>query len=179
VPNTSAGSNVATFSAAPTASALEAFAECLSAVASSAGLLTGGSALSQAVAVDLVRAETARALQLPWAVRVLDGDVRVGRARVSPRAVLERAVAQTETERRLRRLHVQVDRDGRDCPEVEADEELLASALSGLLVGLAVYAGYLCGKLFEQREILPHVDVVYVRDVISQEAGVPLLEVQR
>src|SRR5689334_9098057 len=46
-----------------------AFAECLTAVASSASLLSPGSTLAQAVAVDLVRAEAARALQLLAAMR--------------------------------------------------------------------------------------------------------------
>src|SRR5262245_26740131 len=81
-----------------------AFADCLTAVASSANLLSPGSTLTQTVAVDLVRAEAARALQLLLAARVLKGDVSVARRDVSARTIVERAAEQTAAERRLRGL---------------------------------------------------------------------------
>ena len=72
--------------------AFGAFADCLTAVASSADLLSSGSALTQAVAVDLVRAEAARALHLLKALRVLRGEVSPLRSPLYPRAVLQRVV---------------------------------------------------------------------------------------
>src|SRR5262245_52212999 len=88
-----------------------AFADCLTAVASSAGLLSSGSALTQAVAVELVRAEAAHALHLLRAVRVLRGEVNPVRRPVYPRAVLQRVVDETEAERRLRGVTLTVDRN--------------------------------------------------------------------
>jgi hypothetical protein len=109
-------------------------AECLTAVASSAGLLTSGSALTQTVAVDLVRAESARALQLLRAVRVLRGDIRPSKQTVTPRAVVRRVVEETEAERRLRGLALTVECDGAESPSISGDEGLLAAAVSALVV---------------------------------------------
>jgi len=81
---------------APTADlTFAAFADCLTAVASSANLLSPGLTLTQAVAVDLVRAEAARALQLLVAARVLRGDISVARREMPARTIVDRAVEQT------------------------------------------------------------------------------------
>ena len=114
--------------------AFGAFADCLTAVASSAGLLGSGSALTQSVAVDLVRAEAARALHLLRAVRVLRGEVNPGRRIVYPRAVLQRVVDETEAERRLRGLSLSVDRNRMDAAPFTGDEELLVAAIGALVV---------------------------------------------
>jgi len=116
----------------------EAFADALTAVASSAGLLSSGSGLTQAVAVDLVRAEASRALQLLRALRVIRGEVSPKRRAVLPRVVLQRVIEQSESERRLRGLTLTIDRDGADCPALLGDEELLVASVSSLAVAASV-----------------------------------------
>jgi len=114
-----------------------AFADCLTAVASSANLLSPGSTLTQAVAVDLVRAEAARALQLLVAARVLRGDVSVARREVPARTIVDRAVEQTAAERRLRGLAL--DAPSRRVGEtLSGDEDLLAASFSALILAPAV-----------------------------------------
>jgi hypothetical protein len=114
-----------------------AFADCLTAVASSANLLSPGSTLTQAVAVDLVRAEAARALQLLVAARVLRGDVSVARREVPARTIVDRAVEQTAAERRLRGLTL--DAPSRRVGEtMSGDEDLLAASFSALILAPAV-----------------------------------------
>lgn len=114
--------------------AFGAFADCLTAVASSAGLLSSGSALTQTVAVDLVRAEAARALHLLHALRVLRGEVSPLKRPVYPRAVLHRVVEETEAERRLCGIALTVDRSKADAPPLVGDEELLVAAIGALVV---------------------------------------------
>jgi ParB-like chromosome segregation protein Spo0J len=128
---------VAPAQAATTDLTFAAFADCLTAVASSANLLSPGSTLTQTVAVDLVRAEAARALQLLVAARVLKGDISVARREVAARSVIERAVDQTAAERRLRGLTV--DTPSRKVSEtVAGDEDLLAASFSALILAPAV-----------------------------------------
>ena len=115
-----------------------AFADCLTAVASSANLLSPGATLTQTVAVDLVRAEAARALQLLQAARVLKGDVSVARRDVAARTVVERAVEQTAAERRLRGLAIDAPTTRKVGEMVSGDEELLASSLGALILAPAV-----------------------------------------
>jgi hypothetical protein len=121
--------------------AFGAFADCLTAVASSAGLLSSGSALTQAVAVDLVRAEASRALQLLRAVRVLRGEISPARRAIYPRVVLQRVVDETEAERRLRGLRLSIDRNSLDAPPLTADEELLVSSIGALVVAAPALLG--------------------------------------
>jgi hypothetical protein len=121
--------------------AFGAFADCLTAVVSSAGLLSSASALTQAVAVDLVRAEAARALQLLRALRVLRGEISPARRATSPRVVLQRVVDETEAERRLRGVTMSVDRNRMDGPPLTADEELLVAATGALVVAAPVLLG--------------------------------------
>ena len=111
-----------------------AFADCLTAVASSANLLSPGSTLTQTVAVDLVRAEAARALQLLLAARVLKGDVSVARREVAARAIVERAAEQTAAERRLRGLTLDAPSTRKVGETVSGDEDLLASSLGALIL---------------------------------------------
>jgi hypothetical protein len=121
-------------SALPTGVAFSAFADCLTAVASSANLLSPGSTLTQTVAVELVRAEAARALQLLVAARVLSGDVSAVRRDVSARTIVERAVDQTAAERRLRGVALDSTLVAAAREVVSGDEELLAASIGTLIV---------------------------------------------
>jgi hypothetical protein len=114
--------------------AFGAFADCLTAVAASAGLLSSGSALTQAVAADLVRAEAARALHLLQALRVLRGDVSPSRRAICPRTVLQRVEDETQAERRLRGINLTVERNRTDGPPLMGDEELLVASIGALVV---------------------------------------------
>src|SRR6185436_15370536 len=114
--------------------ATDQLAQSLLALASSANLLSGGSPLTVAVAADLVRAEAARALQLLLASRVLRDEVPVSRLKVPVRSLIDRAMQMTLAERRLRATEVHVHADGVRDAAVRGDEELLASALAGLVM---------------------------------------------
>jgi ParB/RepB/Spo0J family partition protein len=121
--------------------ASDQLAQSLMALASSANLLSGGSPLTVAVAADLVRAEAARALQLLLASRVLRDEVPVSRLRVPVRTIIDRAMQMTMAERRLRASEVLVLADGVRDAAVRGDEELLASALAGLLMATVGLVG--------------------------------------
>jgi ParB-like chromosome segregation protein Spo0J len=114
-----------------------AFAECLTAVASSASLLAPGSTLTQVVAVDLVRAEAARALQLLIAMRVLRGEAAPARRPVTISLLLERTRERSVAERRLRGLTIDVDVQPHAPVTVWGDEELLMSALGTMVMSTA------------------------------------------
>jgi ParB/RepB/Spo0J family partition protein len=121
--------------------ASDQLAQALLALASSANLLSGGSPLTVAVAADLVRAEAARALQLLLASRVLRDEVPVSRLKVPVRTIIDRAMQITLAERRLRATEVQVLADGVRDAAVRGDEELLASALAGLVMATVSLVG--------------------------------------
>ena len=121
--------------------AADQLAQSLLALASSANLLSGGSPLTVAVAADLVRAEAARALQLLLASRVLRDEVPVSRMKLPMRTVVDRAMQMTLAERRLRATEVHVLVDGVRDAAVRGDEELLASALAGLLMATVSLVG--------------------------------------
>ncbi len=118
----------------PHDSALDELARSLSALASSANLLSGGSSLTNVVAADLVKAEASRALQILLASRVLRDEVPVNRAKVPVKSILDRAMQLTGAERRLRGADVRVTLEGSRDAAVRGDEELLASAVAGLLM---------------------------------------------
>ena len=126
--------------------ATDQLAQSLLALASSANLLSGGSPLTVAVAADLVRAEAARALQLLLASRVLRDEVPVSRLKVPVRAVIDRAMQMTQAERRLRATEVHVLADGVRDAAVRGDEELLASALAGLVMATVSLVGEKGGR---------------------------------
>ena len=140
LPAQDAGPNAAAVPARPappmerSAGATDHLAQSLLALASSANLLSGGSPLTVAVAADLVRAEAARALQLLLASRVLRDEVPVSRLKVPVRSLIDRAMQMTLAERRLRATEVHVHADGVRDAAVRGDEELLASALAGLVM---------------------------------------------
>jgi ParB family chromosome partitioning protein len=113
---------------------LAALADCLTAVATSAGLLSSGVTLTHAVAVDLVRAEAARALQLLVAMRVLKGDAMLSRRSASLRALIERTLDRSASERRLRGIALDADVKANAPSTVWGDEELLVSAFGALVM---------------------------------------------
>jgi ParB-like chromosome segregation protein Spo0J len=121
--------------------ATDQLAQSLLALASSANLLSGGSPLTVAVAADLVRAEAARALQLLLAGRVLRDEVPVSRLKVPVRTIIDRAMQMTLAERRLRATEVQLVTDSVRDAAVRGDEELLSSALAGLLMATVSVVG--------------------------------------
>jgi len=121
--------------------AIEQLAQSLLALASSANLLSGGSPLTVAVAADLVKAEAARALQLLLASRVLRDEVPVARLKVPIRAAIDRAMQLTLAERRLRGSDVRVSVDTVRDAAVRGDEELLASAIAGLVMATVGLVG--------------------------------------
>jgi ParB family chromosome partitioning protein len=123
------------------AGASEQLAQSLLALASSANLLSGGSPLTVAVAADLVRAEAARALQLLLATRILRDEVPVARVKVPVKTVLDRAMQLTVAERRLRGTEVIVSAEGLRDAAVRGDEELLASAVAGLVMATVGIVG--------------------------------------
>jgi ParB-like chromosome segregation protein Spo0J len=112
---------------------LAALAECLTAVASSANLLSTRSTLTQAVAADLVRAEAARALHLSLAGRVLASEAAPVRRGVAAPLVAERAIEATAAEWRLRGGSVTLAVDGAP-GSLRADEDMLNGALAGVLL---------------------------------------------
>ena len=121
--------------------ATDQLAQSRLALASSANLLSGGSPLTVAVAADLVRAEASRALQLLLASRVLRDEVPVSRLKVPVRTLIDRAMQLTLAERRLRATEVHVLADGVRDAAVRGDEELLASALAGLVMATVSLVG--------------------------------------
>ncbi len=127
--------------------AAEALAQSLSALASSANLLSGGSQLTQTVAADLVRAEAARALQLLLAGRVLRGDVAIARTRVPVKVIVDRAMQITAAERHLRGADVRLNVEGTRDAIVRGDEELLSGAVAGLMMTTVVLVGDLRGPV--------------------------------
>jgi ParB/RepB/Spo0J family partition protein len=114
--------------------ALDELARSLSALASSANLLSGGSSLTNVVAADLVKAEASRALQILLASRVLRDEVPVNRTKVPVKTIVDRAMQLTGAERRLRGTDVRLVLEGSRDAAVRGDEELLASAVAGLLM---------------------------------------------
>ena len=115
-----------------------AFAECLTAVSASANLLSPGATLTQAVAVDLVRAEAARGLQVLLAMRVLRGDAVLSRRPLSVRMLLDRIVERSAAERRLRGTSLSIEAHPNTPAIAWGDEELLAAAIGALVMATSV-----------------------------------------
>jgi ParB-like chromosome segregation protein Spo0J len=127
-----------------------ALAQCLSSLASSSGLLSADGSLAAAVAIDLVKAESARALQLLIAARVLRADAPLSRATVLASVLAERVARTTAAERRLRGIDLTVCQGESGDMTADADEELLASAVCALVMA----AGTLVDGGRERRIIL-------------------------
>jgi hypothetical protein len=130
-----------------------AFAECLTSLASAANLLSPGTSLAHAVAVDLVRAEAARALQLLIAMRIARGEAMLNRRPVSLRMLFERTLERTAAERRLRGLTLEIDVEGNTPATVWGDEELLGSAFATIATSVAVLAETPYGRTIALRAV--------------------------
>jgi hypothetical protein len=114
----------------------------LSALGVCANLMGDGvPALARLTAANLIRAEVCRARCLLQALRVWRDEVAVRCVPVAALALVDRVLQSVEPERRLRGLVVDRQLDASAC-RVAADEELLVSALSGvLLVAFGVVEG--------------------------------------
>ena len=148
-----------------------AFAECLTAMASSASLLSPGSTLAQAVSVDLVRSEAARALHLLMAMRVSRGEAAMTRRQVALRMLFERALERTAPERRLRGLSLEVEVEGNTPATVWGDEELLGCAVTTIIMAIAVLSETPYGRSVTLRAVR-HGDESYVITAVH-EAELP------
>jgi ParB-like chromosome segregation protein Spo0J len=106
----------------------------VSALVSCAELLASPSALTQAVAADLVRAEAARALDSLIAVRILRDEMPLSRAPVAIQTILDRLASAAALERQIRgiALHIDATADARTTM-IKADSRFIVSALSGLV----------------------------------------------
>jgi nitrogen-specific signal transduction histidine kinase len=127
----------------PGADASSELERSLSALGVCAHLLDDSApALARMAAANLIRAEVCRALCLLQASRVLRDDAVIRRVPVSVRALIDRVLQSVEPERRLRNVVVDRQVDVSVC-RVSADEELLASALCGvLLVSFGLLDGF-------------------------------------
>ena len=111
---------------------------CLRALESSSSLLDdAGSPLARSVAARLMRAESRRAICLAQAVRVLGGEVESRPRRLAIHDVVSGVLRAVEPERCLRNVALKPQLTPSHS-RVDADEDLLAGALSGVL--LATFA---------------------------------------
>ena len=119
---------------AGTSVATAELSQAIAALASCAGMLTGASHLAQTMAVDLIRAEAARALDMLTALRVLRDEMPMARVKVSIGALVDRAAKGTAFERQLKGidLRLEVDSAAHACA-VKGDAQRLADALCVLI----------------------------------------------
>jgi ParB/RepB/Spo0J family partition protein len=105
----------------------------VSSLVSCAELLASPSALTQAVAADLVRAEAARALDSLIVIRILRDEMPLSRAPIATQTLLDRLGAAAALERQIRGVALQIDAasDVR-ATMLKADARLLVSALTAL-----------------------------------------------
>jgi hypothetical protein len=133
-PRTSAGRQAAPAAADPIGVISSELERSLLALGICANMLGDSApALARLAAANLIRAEVNRALCLLQASRVLRDDVVIRRASVDGRTLVERVLQSVEPERRLRAISIDRQPDVSSC-RVAANEELLASALAGLLL---------------------------------------------
>jgi hypothetical protein len=115
---------------------------CLRALESSSSLLDdSGSHLTRSVAARLLRAESRRAICLAQAVRVLGGKVEPRPQRLAIHDVVNGVLRAVEPERCLRNVALKPQLTPSHS-RVDADEDLLVGALSGVLLAtFALIAG--------------------------------------
>jgi hypothetical protein len=110
-------------------------AHSLAAVLSCAELLSDGvPALTREVAIDMIRAEAQRAACMVQATRVFECGVPEDRCLVTPRAVIERVGRIIAADSRLRGLALEISVTAVDTTRLNVDADLLASALSGVIL---------------------------------------------
>jgi hypothetical protein len=110
----------------------------VTALVSCAELLASPSALTQAVAADLVRAEAARALDALVAIRVLRDEMPISRAPVAVHTLLERVATAAALERQIRGVALSIDAPSEiRSTTIKADLRLIVTAVSGLTAATA------------------------------------------
>ena len=115
------------------AAAFDEVARSLAAAEACVPLLAQSTGLLRLAALDVVRAETARAGGLLQLLRFLRGDISPPMTAVSTTAVVQRVVQALESERRLRSIALTTRSDVSDAT-CTGDETLLANTLITLLV---------------------------------------------
>jgi ParB-like chromosome segregation protein Spo0J len=106
--------------------------QVLSGLMTSATLLSNDSTLTQALAADLVRAETTRAMDLLIALGVLSDEMPMARVEVAVTGLLHRAARSAAAGNRLRGIALRVEEPA-EALFIRGDEQLLATVVSGLL----------------------------------------------
>ena len=115
-------------------------AQALSALRASTNLLSDrGPALASTVAANLIRAEAWRATCLLQTARFLRGEISPAPKPVQAQAIIGQVLKSIEPERRLRGISIEERIDVGDV-RVQADEDLLVNALSGLLMATIALA---------------------------------------
>jgi hypothetical protein len=117
----------------PEAAAFDEVARSLGAAEACVPLLAQATGLLRIAALDVVRAETARAGGLLQLLRFLRGDLTPAVTAVSTSAVLHRVVQAVESERRLRSVSLTARSSVGDAT-IAGDETLLANTLLALLL---------------------------------------------
>ena len=115
------------------AAAFDEVARSLAAAEACVPLLAQSTGLLRLAALDVVRAETARAGGLLQLLRFLRGDISLPMTAVSTTAVVQRVVQALESERRLRGIALTTRSDVVDAT-CTGDETLLANTLITLLL---------------------------------------------
>jgi signal transduction histidine kinase len=123
---------------AGTSAATAELSQAISALASCAGLLPGASQLTQTMAVELIRAEAARALDMLTALRVLRDEMPMARVKVAIGPLIDRAVRGTVLERQLNGIDLQMEVDPvAHASAVKGDAQRLADAICALISATA------------------------------------------
>ncbi len=114
--------------------------QSLSALRASTNLLSDrGGGLAATVAANLIRAEAWRATCLLQAARFLRGEISPAPKPVQAQAIIGQVLKSIEPERRLRGVTIE-ERINLGDARILVDEDLLVSALSGLLMAMMALA---------------------------------------
>jgi hypothetical protein len=114
--------------------------QSLSALRASTNLLSDrGGGLAASVAANLIRAEAWRATCLLQAARFLRGEISPAPKPVQAQAIIGQVLKSIEPERRLRGVTIE-ERISLGDARILVDEDLLVSALSGLLMAMMALA---------------------------------------
>lgn len=149
-----------------------ALTQSLTAVASCAELLRpSASRLTQAVAVDLVRAEVARADYLHRVASILRQDTAYSRAHLNVDELLASVQAVVEAERRLRGVELVTRGAHASNAAIWGDRQILTVGLSGVLLSLL---GEMEGAKGARLSVTTHVDTPDQLTVVIAQAVVSL-----
>jgi signal transduction histidine kinase len=143
-------------------------AQSLAAVLSCTELLSDGvPVLTREVAVDMIRAEAQRVSCMVQATRVFEGGVPADRRPVSPRDVIERVARIIAAECRLRGVALEISATAVDSMRLNVDADLLASALSGVVLMMSAALKRVVGahlKITAAAESAERISLVVVQD---------------